>query len=383
MKKVITPVGLSLFNNFFKHNSNCSLKDDFEGFKGDANHLYTADEYEKYKDDLQALKKAVFDFAVSHGQVTAEMSSLVKIQAIVKDDLEIYLLSTDTILSFLTAKILKDVFIEKYSQQSPSMKVKKIEAVKGLRVEKRKTFEQEGVVGLINMIDNMAEGYYGNVIFNMTGGYKAIIPYLTIMAQINSVPLYYTFEDTEGMKEELLRIPQAPIDIKWELFEEYWEQFSLLEGGDIRQKSEFTYPFLEQTQSSCLEIDGNDVALNPLGAIFWNSYKTKYFVFYAPDDVWEEIQTQPDILRILKEKFSDPQKRANKTEIKAELEGDEYKHLVYDDGNNDNRIYYFQEQQKIYIYKTFESEEDARRFIRQSKRKNYIIQTSQVRKLKK
>lgn len=383
MKKVITPVGLSLFTNFFKQNSSQSLKDDFDEFRGDTNHLYTADEYEKYKDDLQTLKNAVFNFAVNQEQAAAEISSLVKIQALVKDDLEISLLSTDTILSFLAATILKDVFIEKYSQQSPSMEVKQIKAVNGLRVEKRKTFEQDGVVGLINAIDRESEGYYGNMVFNMTGGYKAIIPYLTIMAQINNVPLYYTFEETEHVKEELLRIPQAPIDIKWELFEEHWEQFSLLEGGDIRQKSEFTYPFLEQTQSSCLEIDGNDVALNPLGTIFWNSYKTKYFVFYAPDDVWEEIQIQPDILRILKEKFSDSQKRVNKTEIKAELEGDEYKHFVYDDGNNDNRIYYFQEQQKIYIYKTFESEEDARRFIRQPKRKNHIIQTSQAKKLKK
>jgi hypothetical protein len=106
-------------------------------------------------------------------------------------------------------------------------------------------------------------------------------------------------------------------------------------------------------------------------------------LFYTPDAVWEEIQPQPDILRIFRGKFSNVQIQKSKTETKAELEGEEYKHLVYDDGNNNNRIYYFQEKGRIYVYKTFENEEDAKKFIRKPKQKTHVIQSSTVKKLEK
>ena len=60
-------------------------------------------------------------------------------------------------------------------------------------------------------------GYYGDILFNISGGYKATIPYLTMLAQINGADIYCIFEDTE----ELITIPPVPITIDMELFDEY------------------------------------------------------------------------------------------------------------------------------------------------------------------
>ncbi len=114
--------------------------------------------------------------------------------------------------------------------------------------------------------------------------------------------------------------------------------------------------------------------LNSLGSALWNKYKARFFTFLAPDDVWQEIQTQQDILRILQNKFHDEAARENKTETKQV-------HRVFDDGKNNNRIYYFTHDGNVYIYKTFESESAAKKFIDSDLDKDAVIRASQPRHL--
>lgn len=85
-------------------------------------------------------------------------------------------------------------------------------------------------------------------------------------------------------------------------------------------------------------------------------YETRYFLFYAPETVWQEIQQQPDIIRILQEKFSKEGIRKIKTQKKSQ-------HRVYDDGKNDNRVFYFEKDNKLYIYKTFDDHDKYKRFL--------------------
>ena len=182
---------------------------------------------------------------------------------------------------------------------------------------------------------------------------------------------YYIFEDTE----ELIRIPQAPLGVNLEIFERYWEKFNLLEQEKVAEENRLDFSFKEEA-STTLEISDNLAALNPLGLMLWKKYKSMYVFCYASDDVWKEIQGQRNIYRILKDSFWDAQRRDSKTETKGE-------HLVYDDGRNQNRIYYFERDGNIYIYKTFQSHDDAERYIKESVNKEEIIGKSKVRKIKK
>ncbi|MDY6991414.1 MAG: hypothetical protein SVR94_02245, partial [Pseudomonadota bacterium] len=214
----------------------------------------------------------------------------------------------------------------------------------------------------------ICENYFDNAVINITGGYKAMIPYLTILGQVNKVPVRYIFEDTDT----LIEIPLLPLTIDNSLFEKYEREFYLIEEETSLNKQNH-YQFVEEA-ASCLEIDDTGVTLNSLGLVLWDKYKSRYFFFYASDDVWKEIQSQEDIKRILKTKFGDKDSRQNKTEIKGE-------HFVYDDGDNNNRIYYFDEQGTVYIYKTFQSEERAKAVINTSLDRNTEVKKAKLRKI--
>ena len=62
--------------------------------------------------------------------------------------------------------------------------------ISDLQVKDSKRFIK-GMRNLIDEIFEIADEYWGNVIMNITGGYKASIPYLTILAQLNGCPIYY------------------------------------------------------------------------------------------------------------------------------------------------------------------------------------------------
>jgi CRISPR/Cas system-associated protein Csm6 len=56
-----------------------------------------------------------------------------------------------------------------------------------------------------------------NLYLNISGGYKALIPILTILGQLYRVPLFYIYEDSN----ELIEINQLPISFDWILAQEY------------------------------------------------------------------------------------------------------------------------------------------------------------------
>ena len=84
---------------------------------------------------------------------------------------------------------------------------------------------------------------------------------------------------------------------------------------------------------------------------------TKHETTHSIDEIFNDILEQNDILSILRRKM-EPNLLASKTERKGD-------HDVFDDGNNNNRIYYFIDAGKMYIYKTFQNEEKAQKYIKE------------------
>jgi hypothetical protein len=231
---------------------------------------------------------------------------------------------------------------------------------------------------LIKRINDIAGGFYKNVAFNISGGYKGIIPYLALMGFVNNCDIYYIFEESE----ELIRIPRAPVAIDVELFEKYLREIvSLQDGVSYGQFKKENYQVIEELEQRGLVESADDIAyLSPLGNILFNSYTNEHFIFYVTDEVERERGKQKEIERILSTKFWDKQQRDSKTEIKTQGRG---KHRVYDDGNNPNRIYYFERDDKVYIYKIFENEETAKAYIAEPLNEENVIGKSQIQKIRK
>jgi len=370
MKKIITTVGTSVFANYFDEEKN---KDIDTTKKGHYKKLKEKpfSEWEKYKKRINALKPIILNWIGWNS--SAEIKSLIKISKMLNEKLEVYLLTSDTILSNFAAEIIKEYF-----KGNKQISIRQIIPVKKLQVFNAEEFSREGLVNLISAIERVANDYYDDIIFNITGGYKAVIPYMTIMAQINQCDIYYIFEDTDA----LIKIPKTPIRVDYDEIEENYELLKDLEEvvenyPEWRNKH---YSRIEKI-SGFIETDReNSAILSPLGRIFLSKYEQKYFIFYAPDEVWEDIQNKPEIIRILKTKFFNPQQRKNKSELK-----NNGSHLVFDDGNNPNRIFYFEENGKIYIYKVFTDHGEYKRYLERNVSLNAeaVKAKSEMRRIKK
>lgn len=364
MIKVITTVGTSLFNNYLESNK------DFENLlKYLKNKSFK--EYRDLAPRARQIKEKVVPWDAKSIEASAEIKSLYKIQKKLAESLDVYLLATDTALSPLAAEIIQARF--------DGMKNFRVnfnpdhDVIGGLQVDNYQLFVQTGLPKLVERIEKIAEGYFGNVVFNIAGGYKGVIPYLTVMALINDCDIYYIFEDSQTVIE----IPRVPLEINYSVFEKYSDEIGQLEKvvENYRKEREKSFiAFSELEKAGLVEQPGDDMAfLSPLGIIFLDKYRRNFFEFYCSDKVWEEINNQRDIQRILAEKFKEHIILENKTETKGV-------HRVYDDGNNPNRIYYFEHEGSIYIYKTFQNEEAAREFIKTPLNREEIIKNAKKRK---
>ncbi len=360
MRQIITMVGTSLFENFFKNVEESNLESYYE----EINEL-RSDEWENEKGRIERLKKGITKWLNEIDQdekinASAEIKSLFKLKQVIDDDFYIYLFSSDTIVSKLASKVIKEVLNE--------LQLGKIhtEMIKGLQIWDKEEFKK-GMSDLISKIYEVADGYWNNVIINITGGFKATIPFLTILAQLNNCPLYYIFEDTDS----LIEIPKIPFSkeiIDWKEIDKYFEWFVKLDEG-IDNESEYhklkneefysKYSFLIWEEEHFAE-------LNPIGKIIFEKYKEKCFVYYITEDAKKMIENSLELQNVFR-KFTNKQIRKNKTE-------DKNGHFVFDDGNNPFRIYYREKNGIIYIYKAFFDHNEHDRYWKNTPYSNKIFE---------
>ena len=287
MRTLVTPVGTSLFTNYLDTNRNSAFRDAYETIKKSP-----ASEWDDYDYEINDLRTASLDFIVNNREsASAELQSIAKIQAELKDDINVRLLASDTIASRLAAEVLAD---ERAASVLGDQVVVEFDAgtdvITGLQVENPKTFSNEGMTNLIqkiNWISANSGGWQATAI-NITGGFKATLPYLTIWAQLYRIPLYYNFEDTDA----LIKIPQAPLVIDWGLIERHSDILMQIDNG-IENWPAFRDQHYQAVQNleAFIEVDGQNALLSPIGEIFWKHYQI-YFVVELPSGSYFSYDSQ-------------------------------------------------------------------------------------------
>ena len=273
--RLITPVGTSLFTNYIDKNSgDSSFRTNFETIR-----MKSASDWDNHSDEISDLEAYSAQFVKNNvPSASAELQSIANVQAKLKDGVQVYLLASDTIASQLVAKILAEKItggvLDNVSVEFNAAN----DVIKGLQVDNPKAFSNEGMTNLIRKINEKAGGYWPALAINITGGFKATLPYLTILAQLKGVPLYYNFEDTDA----LIKIPQAPLVIDWGLIERHSDILMQIENGieNWNQFREDNYQAIQDLEAF-IEIDGNDALLSPIAEIFWQEYQ-KYFIVELP-----------------------------------------------------------------------------------------------------
>ncbi len=217
MKTVITTVGLSLLKDI------------------DRRGLESKDikEWDHYNFEIDQVKKEALQRILKEGnEVSAELKSISKIISTLhpQERIDIRFISSYTILSALASEVLKDYINEKFPKNIEAYFNRGKDAIYGLQVRDADLFMNEGMPNLlarlseileeIGMTDSCGEP---KVLFNMTGGFKATIPYLTFFAQLHDIPTYYIFERSD----QLIEIPYFPLEFDFGIVEDNWHAFRL------------------------------------------------------------------------------------------------------------------------------------------------------------
>ena len=300
MRYVITPVGTSLFTNGAETEND--IKHGYNRIKDKPESQWAAN-----RSSINALRTYSQNFiATQKISASAELQSTAKIQNELKSDITVHLLASDTIASRLAAEILSGNVASTILDPNVSVKfdaksVSKPDIISGLQVNNRKDFLRMGMNFLIRRIDQIYKTLKSNesLAINITGGYGATLPYLTIYAQLKHVPLYYNFEDSN----ELIEIPHSPLTIDWNKIGPHFDVLQKIDNGEAInnwRKFEGCYYREVEMLGPFVWVDKHDDSayLSPLGEAFWDEYlKRKHHVPFpnpatiAPDQI-EEVENR-------------------------------------------------------------------------------------------
>ena len=236
-KTIIATVGTSIVQNYLEVDVKIFYGDSYVNIKEYWEELENlgANQYKKkiqfVEEISDAIKKMWFSnikkkgggFEKNEGKnnpnASAEISSFIKLFNQLNDSekFEIKLLYSDTLHSKIAAELLEEYLNSYYKDKVAS--VEKI-LIENLRVDKKDNFEnglKKFVAVFLKIINpNKSPLFLSNnnlkeindkFIFVISGGYKALLPYITIFSMLSNIKMYYLFEKSN----ELLEVPSLPL----------------------------------------------------------------------------------------------------------------------------------------------------------------------------
>ena len=203
MKVIISTVGVSLIRN------NLS-SDKFSDLFG-----RPVSEWEEHQARLDTIGKELITISRSSDfdpiRFSAETNSLSRIE-VNKRDILVFLTS-DTLDGVLCGKVLTEIGKRLWGAKA------EYRVVKGLQVKDAELFRKVAVDHLVDTVMSVLDRYPVSsykVILNPTGGYKAVVPYLTLLGLIEGIPVKYIYEQSNT----LIELPAAPLSFNLEKLRE-------------------------------------------------------------------------------------------------------------------------------------------------------------------
>lgn len=288
MKKIITTVGTSLFTNFMQDKVKNEYGRNYSSIS--IEHAYNSIDREKvkatgiwdtkYKHFIARIKESVSDYwfdekFTDNDFASAEIASTLKIVGNEeKEAFEIHLIATDTLLSVLAAELIRDWFIKHkhlagnisdvlFQRPQSDFKDQKDSqyVVKDMRVDDQEKY-MSGFMNLMHLLDRIVgkEGY----IINITGGYKGIVPLMTIFGQLREVPVKYLFEEKYSSEySEVVSIGNLPINFDWSIGELFLDDITKDGLRTLSQK-----PEILRVLRTMNVVNDDNFKLSPLGQMF-------------------------------------------------------------------------------------------------------------------
>lgn len=216
---------------------------------------------------------AKLDLSARDGRVraSAELNILERLPAQADD--KVLLFATDTADGRACAEELARV-----AKAMLAIKHIRVLRVLGLQVHDADTLRHTGLTNLIRLlIDHLADEqlrYQGGCVLCPNGGFKGVVPFMSVLGMIFRAPVVYVFE----FAETLISLPPIPITFATDLFNRAQPAIAWAKDEDVFQVSEFyrRIPDFDPEEStwfdSFLEIstdsaDGRLASLSPLTSV--------------------------------------------------------------------------------------------------------------------
>lgn len=309
---------------------------------------------------VETLRRELPDPKAFLARVSAETNSLQAFR-LNRDD-RVVLLHTETPDGLICAEKIADLLSPLLDQPA------RLRQIKGLQVTDAVRFRREGIQNLIAALDDLnSAGAADNtdVILNVTGGFKGVVPYVTLYGLLKQLPVVYLFEQSSG----LIHLPPAPISFDYErlararvalqaiqrrIHMPREEFYKAIPGLDYHERQSFE-PLLEDAA----ELGKDQVTLSPFGLLFASDAQAEVAeVFLSPNAQRQFEQSQATVreqFAFMLQRVGDPLWRRGKQHNFAGTDL-----AVFKPGNTSERMACIIRDRRIYVCELLRHDEYER-----------------------
>jgi putative CRISPR-associated protein (TIGR02619 family) len=199
-------------------------------------------------------------------KVSAEINSLARLE--VGEGDRVVLLVTDTADGRICAEAVRRVLVKSFGLPENDVR---LECVRGLQVRDAVTLRQQGLPNFVEhamrWVGDPQIRYGGEVILNPTGGFKGVVPFLTVLGMLFGLRTVYIFEHCDA----LISLPPLPVTFDLHLYERALPGLERIHAAGAISEEEFFaaiedfHPSERDLFNTFVERDGKMVTLSALG----------------------------------------------------------------------------------------------------------------------
>ena len=260
MRIFISPVGTSILTNFVRKNKVSFKVYDYANFsEGD----FKQEDLTTLYSVVDQLKKEATTWNIEDAKAaSAELNGLLSFDTKLKEDDLLYFIITDTLQSKLSFEIVNTFLESHYGITGQKITLKHL-------TTKNKNEFLKGIKELLRWSNENLSSFKANnysIFFNLTGGFKSLLGYLTPIGMFYADSIFYIFETGD-----LIEIPKLPITVDDELFSQYAKEFLLMSAYQFLSGNK-----LNNIPKTLLEEVETDIyGLSVWGELMWDQIKQK------------------------------------------------------------------------------------------------------------
>ena len=213
---------------------------------------------------------------------SAEIKSLVKME--IRPDDRVILIASDTVDGKLCAELVRSFLLKK-----EICHVVEIKTIPGLQAKDGKAFQRDGLKNLLGYLISLE---HEDIILNSTGGFKSVVPYISLIGMIFNRPVKYIHEDSE----DVITLSNVPVIMNDGILLLVENKLRKIEKESAISKGEWLsgLDYYDRRFDSLIEEYGGQVTLSGIGLLFWERFKRDYPEELARDEA--ELSDKPNKL---------------------------------------------------------------------------------------